>query len=863
MKKMRFGSILLTIAMLVTMFVVPVSAEELELVYTEDFSKYSTADELTNNGGFKLIQSNGTVSIESSVDAYEKVLKLETTNAWGQAGVDKSFNGTYNAGKIGIEYSVKPGSGVGAEFMLLDSKDRGLRAVIFRDDSKLSIEHTGDNMAFGNYTLDKWYNVKIVLDFNTKNLDIEIKDKDDQIVVIRKGYDFSTKISDLSAIRLKAQSAGTGTSYYDNVKVYMDPTEIEVPPEFPYTEDFSGYDNNIDTLKSKGGFTTAASTEGKISLESLIDGHTDVLKLEYPEPSNKWGYVQVDKTFSDTYNTGKLGFEFSVKPGGGVGGATQMLFKDQRIIIFRDNGTISLKDQGDNNTFGSYTPGQWYDVKLVFNFDKKLLDVEVVDAGGNSVGLKKGFDFSEDAGFQALNSFRLQVAGNAYDTPSYFDDVKIYMDPTDIEAPSELPFEENFDDYATIADLEANGKGWRRTVKGELTEIRDVDNGKAVYVGLTQDTDNTVFEKIMQTPLADAKYEFSFDVKPGVNILTHIFARTSNDVLPLVVFKEDGNAYVCNTGGKSSAKIGSFTAGTWYNVVVKINMNAKTVDVKITDKQSGKAITKAGVNYEEFTGKTFASFSSLAFQVWKNQDSGSYFDNFSLKELEKKPEMSGDRITFFVGDIATETLVDVPSTTNKIVLDFGTKMKESTMNSINIVLKNKTTNQNVSYKGTSNGTKFIITFENEAVLGANTEYELAISENVENTFGTALGENVKIEFNTGSGVFSASLMGVKYGEEDVTKLNQIAKNNMITTSINYANTTEEAQRMVLIYAYYSGDTLIRTMPVNILKTADVQSTVITDSHIVQDLTGVDKVKILLWDSWEMIIPLSDAITLAE
>ena len=436
------------------------------------------------------------------------------------------------------------------------------------------------------------------------------------------------------------------------------------------------------------------------------------------------------------------------------------------------------------------------------------------------------------------------------------------MDPTDIEAPSELPFEENFDDYATIADLEANGKGWRRTAKGELTEIRDVDNGKAVYVGLTQDTDNTVFEKIMQTPLADAKYEFSFDVKPGVNILTNIFARTSNDALPLVVFKEDGNAYVCDTGGKSSAKIGSFTAGTWYNVVVKINMNTKMVDVKVTDKEDGTTLSKIGVNYEEFTGKTFTSFSSLAFQVWKNQNSGSYFDNFSLKELEEKPEMNGERISFWAGDIVTERLVDVPSNTDKIVLDFGTKMKTSTMNATNIALLNKTAEQTVNYTGTVDGTKFIMTFENEAVLGANTEYELTISENVENMFGTALGENVKIEFNTGDKIFHATLVGVKYGEDDVTQLNQIAANNMITTSINYVNTTEKAPRMVLIYAYYSGDKLIRTMPVNIKK-PDVQSTVITDNHIVQDLTGVDKVKILLWESWETIIPLSDAITLAN
>lgn len=305
--------------------------------------------------------------------------------------------------------------------------------------------------------------------------------------------------------------------------------------------------------------------------------------------------------------------------------------------------------------------------------------------------------------------------------------------------------------------------------------------------------------------------------------------------------------------------IGNYEAGKWYDVTLLVDTENDKIDVAVM--QNGTTIAeRTGLTLSRNqTNAALAEVYGYGMQAWVRQADhvNSYFDDISFEYVSDAPQLSATSVSFFDGEKESKSLTAVLSTANKIVLDFGATMKESMMNSTNIMLTDVTdaaAKKTVTYNGKVEGNTYVMTLPENTMFGAGKKYTIDVSGDVQNVLGVTLGDDVKIEFETGAAVKTASL--TKTSETDIKKLTQGAT---LTTDITYVNTSGNQMDMVLIYTYYGNNGMVKTVVKPVTLSGDKQSDVINDTHTVESLTDVTNIKVMLWDGLNTILPLSKAI----
>ena len=146
-------------------------------------------------------------------------------------------------------------------------------------------------------------------------------------------------------------------------------------------------------------------------------------------------------------------------------------------------------------------------------------------------------------------------------------------------------------------------------------------------------------------------------------------------------------------------------------------------------------------------------------------------------------------------------------------------------------------------------------------LQALTKYTLHVPDTAANIKGTELGISEDVTFTTGEGRFTGTLSEIKKGETKVTNVSQLSAGDELTTSVNFTNATLSDQKAVIIYSYYKADGTMKETKYDTIDVAANQKITKEMKHVVGDLTDVTEIKVMLWDSFESIRPLSPSIPL--
>lgn len=665
-----------------------------------------------------------------------------------------------------------------------------------------------------------------------------------------------------------------GYAVFDNLKITASPTVLPdaspVETEDPtakktlWEDNFEGY-ANIDGVKAKyenwpKEWRSSVETDNGSKVLSIMPNDKVDSSIENQYPDWQQRTAQFYKTFENAA-TGRYGFSFSVKPAST--GNTNFILRDgngYEIMAPRFAGqTVLLGTDQDcwNNTIGQIKAGTWYDVNMVLDLDNDKLEIEVKDKDGNTLRGEREYT----GGF---NCFVMSVYSEDFNG-AMFDNLKVVKNPDDLPEYQELPFTDNFNSYTSIADAGVNWICWapeNNTNPSKIVEGKSGASDKAYYLGLSQGADNTSATKQFAKKITTGRLNVEFDIKPGDNVSTHVKFNTegtgnadNKGFLPLMYF-ENGSVGTAYNWLDNNTNIGTYTPNEWYHCSAEVDFDGGTIKVLI-ESPSG-SIQRKTVNYEELRQVDYDSITAFAIQEYGATSAvvGSTFDNVKIEYVVADPELDATGVSFAAGDTISTDSSKVPTSIDKILLDFGTTMDLTTFG--DMTLKDKNGNAVPYELSTVKGKVAIVLKE---ALQALTKYTLHVPDTAANIKGAEMGISEDVTFTTGEGGFTGTLSEIKKGETKVTNVSQLQAGNELTTSVNFTNATLSDQKAVIIYSYYKADGTMKETKYDTIDVAANQKITKETKHVVGDLTDVTEIKVMLWDSFENIIPLSPSISL--
>lgn len=230
-----------------------------------------------------------------------------------------------------------------------------------------------------------------------------------------------------------------------------------------------------------------------------------------------------------------------------------------------------------------------------------------------------------------------------------------------------------------------------------------------------------------------------------------------------------------------------------------------------------------------------------------------YVDNILVQESLTKPLMSDERVKFLDknGAQINCTNQDVSLLTNKIFLDFGTRLKEDTINN-NITLVKSGDNSAVSFDSEISGTAVILKNLN---LEPTTAYTLTVGSGITGKDGQKLDKTYTLNMTTGANVTTMRLANIKIGESVVGNFAGLT-DGAATVVINSTNTTADPIEAVLIMAYYDNNNRLLLADAQAVSGAAQSAADVNAAVTIAKPEGCAKVKVMLWNSLGKTEPLS-------
>ncbi len=230
-----------------------------------------------------------------------------------------------------------------------------------------------------------------------------------------------------------------------------------------------------------------------------------------------------------------------------------------------------------------------------------------------------------------------------------------------------------------------------------------------------------------------------------------------------------------------------------------------------------------------------------------------YVDNILVQESLTKPSMSDERVKFLDknGAQINCTNQDVSLLTDKISLDFGTRLKEDTINN-NITLVKSGDNSAVSFDYEVSGTAVILKNLN---LEPTTAYTLTVGSGITGKDGQKLDKAYTLNMTTGANVTTMRLANIKIGESVVENFAGLT-DGAATVVINSTNTTADPIEAVLIMAYYDNNNRLLLADAQAVNGTAQSAADVNAPVTIAKPEGCAKVKVMLWNSLGNTKPLS-------
>lgn len=230
-----------------------------------------------------------------------------------------------------------------------------------------------------------------------------------------------------------------------------------------------------------------------------------------------------------------------------------------------------------------------------------------------------------------------------------------------------------------------------------------------------------------------------------------------------------------------------------------------------------------------------------------------YIDNILVQEKFTKPSMSDERVKFIDknGTQINCTNQDVSLLTNKISLDFGTRLKEDTINN-NITLVKSGDTGAVSLDYEISGTAVILKNLN---LVPTTAYTLTVGSGITGMDGQKLDKTYTLNMTTGANVTTMRLANIKIGESVVGNFAGLT-DGAATVVINSTNTTADPIEAVLIMAYYDNNNRLLLADAQAVNGTAQSAADVNAPVTIAKPEGCAKVKVMLWNSLGKTEPLS-------
>ena len=230
-----------------------------------------------------------------------------------------------------------------------------------------------------------------------------------------------------------------------------------------------------------------------------------------------------------------------------------------------------------------------------------------------------------------------------------------------------------------------------------------------------------------------------------------------------------------------------------------------------------------------------------------------YVDNILVQESLTKPSMSDERVKFLDknGAQINCTNQDVSLLTNKISLDFGTRLKEDTINNSITLVKSGDTGA-VSFDYEISGTVVILKNLN---LEPTTAYTLTVGSGITGMDGQKLDKTYTLNMTTGANVTTMRLANIKIGESVVGNFAGLT-DGAATVVINSTNTTADPIEAVLIMAYYDNNNRLLLADAQAVNGTAQSAADVNAPVTIAKPEGCAKVKVMLWNSLGNTKPLS-------
>lgn len=392
------------------------------------------------------------------------------------------------------------------------------------------------------------------------------------------------------------------------------------------------------------------------------------------------------------------------------------------------------------------------------------------------------------------------------------------------------------------------------------------------------ETDNNHYNKVVSSasavgyefePIKTSKFEVDFDFYKEASNATMVFMgyKNSGDVstIQTLLFAKAtgelsyngdiyGNADKIELNG-SQTKV---TDGKWYSYHAVLDDTARSIEITVKDKESGTVVgtatksgfaRKTGSNWQDWV-KEGTEFKQFITMYTAN------LDNIVIKEVASAPVVKTADIKTAEGTVQSDKEA-VSILADRIVVDFSEYMDTDTLKTAVTLVKkgeNGAADKNIALK--SSVSKNVYTAEFSG-LEKNSTYEFKISTEAKTIYEVALAEDYTMTFKTQTAQLMAKLANVKIGETEVTDFASL-KDGTANVNLNVLNSLDAGVATVLIIAYYNNDEMldIKAYDVGInvgdsgIKTVPVQ---------IAKPENTSKVKIMLWENFRTMKPLSDSM----
>lgn len=577
----------------------------------------------------------------------------------------------------------------------------------------------------------------------------------------------------------------------------------------------ANFDNHTDISSVVTG-SWSQTTAGLGSTALVANGDGKAVSFAASNTNNGIQY-----NIPNGFSAGEMTVNFSIKSNNTDGGA---------LITFpsgtgNETGLVGLHMyRGSLLTYcngysaqaknlGKITAGEWYDVSITLDMDQKLYNIQIKHDGEVLTGLKN-IDLIKYCDPENLmtyiGSVRFVDWGSSIGGAGYeMDDFSISY----VDADAKRNFVVTEADFTSAESLWAV-KGWTADSSASLS-------GGKLLLGA-----GTSAQKAL--PLIDSgKIAVSYTVNASGG---------KTDILAL--------------GSDGSFKLSEFE-GTTEDISITniIDLDNYTV----TYYKNG--VSEGTVNIADTdTGDILYDISGI--KIVNTGATNITADDLTVSYYVTKPQVSSVIITDVFGRTAEFGEIVNPGV-DTIEIDFASEILNSTLEE---AITFKSDNDEPSFTLSARAGKCVLTFDK--VLKPAETYTLTIGTAVTNINGDALEAPYIKSFTADEAGVDAEITAPYVGTKAIYTIDQLTSGDTLTLCATAVNSTDTDADAVFAVGYYSGNTLVHAQTKNVKINAGAKS-FDRPSVEVCDLTGIDRIKIMMIDSLTNLKPYCESMVIED